>query len=103
EGAEHGEGSPDALHAVGRAGHGAVSGVVWRLGVPLYGIVPRCGTTYLGAPTSMPDENQAFDLKALADDELVEQMHNDLYDGMAPEIVQGMNILLGRGWGPDKV
>jgi corrinoid protein of di/trimethylamine methyltransferase len=30
-------------------------------------------------------------------------MHNDLYDGMAPEIVQGTNILLGRGWGPDKV
>ena len=53
-----------------------------------------------------PDEgqdNQAFDLKALADDELVEQMHNDLYDGMAPEIVEGTNILLGRGWGPDKV
>jgi methylmalonyl-CoA mutase cobalamin-binding domain/chain len=51
----------------------------------------------------MADDNQAFDLKALADDELVEQMHNDLYDGMAPEIVQGTNILLGRGWGPDKV
>src|SRR5690349_24480726 len=30
-------------------------------------------------------------------------MHNDLYDGMAPEIVQGTNILLGRGWGADKV
>jgi len=51
----------------------------------------------------MADEGQAFDLAALADDELVEQMHNDLYDGMAPEIVEGTNILLGRGWGPDKV
>src|SRR5688572_16989484 len=49
------------------------------------------------------DANQDFDLDALGDDELVEQMHNDLYDGMAPEIVQGTNILLGRGWGPDKV
>jgi methylmalonyl-CoA mutase cobalamin-binding domain/chain len=49
------------------------------------------------------DANQDFDLSALADDELVEQMHNDLYDGMAPEIVEGTNILLGRGWGPDKV
>ena len=51
----------------------------------------------------MADANQDFDLSALADDELVEQMHNDLYDGMAPEIVQGTNILLGRGWGPEKV
>src|SRR6202162_4108915 len=50
-----------------------------------------------------PDESQEFDLGALNDDELVEQMHNDLYDGMAPEIVQGTNMLLGRGWGPDKV
>jgi corrinoid protein of di/trimethylamine methyltransferase len=49
------------------------------------------------------DANQDFDLKTLADDELVEQMHNDLYDGMAPEIVEGTNILLGRGWTPDKV
>ena len=46
---------------------------------------------------------EAFDLSALADDELVEQMHNDLYDGMAPEITEGTNLLLGRGWGPDKV
>jgi 5-methyltetrahydrofolate--homocysteine methyltransferase len=48
-------------------------------------------------------QDDAFDLAALADAELVEQMHNDLYDGMAPEIVQGTNILLERGWGPDKV
>jgi methylmalonyl-CoA mutase cobalamin-binding domain/chain len=49
------------------------------------------------------DANQDFDLKSLADDELVEQMHNDLYDGMAPEIVEGTKILLDRGWTPDKV
>jgi methylmalonyl-CoA mutase cobalamin-binding domain/chain len=48
-------------------------------------------------------DTQEFDLNALKDDELVEQMHNDLYDGMAPEIVEGTNILLGRGWAPDKV
>src|SRR5215210_8194977 len=30
-------------------------------------------------------------------------MHNDLYDGMAAEIVTGTNILLGRGWTADKV
>ena len=50
-----------------------------------------------------PDESQEFDLAALSDDDLVEQMHNDLYDGMAPEIVQGTNILLGRGWSADRV
>ena len=49
------------------------------------------------------DTSQDFDLAALADDELVEQMHNDLYDGMAPEIVEGTNILLGRGWEATRV
>ena len=30
-------------------------------------------------------------------------MHDDLYDGLAPEIVEGTNILLGRGWSADRV
>src|SRR5512135_2729357 len=30
-------------------------------------------------------------------------MHNDLYDGLADEITSGTNILLERGWGPEKV
>ena len=30
-------------------------------------------------------------------------MHNDLYDGMAAEIVEGTNILLGRGWTATRV
>ena len=25
-------------------------------------------------------------------------MHDDLYDGLADEITEGTNILLGRGW-----
>ena len=50
----------------------------------------------------MTDE-QELDLASLSDEELVEQMHDDLYDGMAVEIVAGTNILLGRGWGPDRV
>jgi len=51
-----------------------------------------------------PDEtSQEFDLATLADDELVEQMHNDLYDGLADEIVKGTNLLLERGWGAEKV
>jgi methylmalonyl-CoA mutase cobalamin-binding domain/chain len=44
-----------------------------------------------------------LDLSALPDDELVAQMHDDLYDGLADEITEGTNLLLGRGWGPDRV
>ena len=44
-----------------------------------------------------------IDLGALGDDELVAQMHDDLYDGLAPEITEGTNILLSRGWTPDRV
>src|SRR6187399_1509722 len=51
----------------------------------------------------MTDDLQDIDLNALSDDELVEQMHNDLYDGMKDEIVEGTNILLGRGWEATKV
>ena len=49
------------------------------------------------------DEYAEIDLNALSDDELTEQMHNDLYDGLAPEIVEGTNILLGRGWEATRV
>jgi len=42
-------------------------------------------------------------LAELADDELVEQMHDDLYDGLGDEIVEGTNILLQRGWSAEKV
>ena len=51
----------------------------------------------------MTDDLQDIDLNALSDDELVEQMHNDLYDGMKEEIVEGTNILLGRGFTATKV
>ena len=50
----------------------------------------------------MSDE-QELDLSTLPDEELVKQMHDDLYDGMADEIVEGTNILLGRGWSADRV
>ena len=49
------------------------------------------------------DDDEEIDLSALDNDELVEQMHDDLYDGLRDEIVEGTNILLERGWGPDKV
>ena len=41
-----------------------------------------------------------LDLNALNDDELVEQMGDDLYDGLKEEIEEGTNILLDRGWTP---
>ena len=49
------------------------------------------------------DEYAEVDLAALSDAELTEQMHNDLYDGMKDEIVQGTNILLSRGWSASRV
>jgi len=48
-------------------------------------------------------EDDDIDLNALDDDELVEQMHDDLYDGLKEEIEEGTNILLERGWSADKV
>jgi len=42
-------------------------------------------------------------LSELPDDELVEQMHDDMYDGLANEIAEGTRILLGRSWGADRV
>jgi len=44
-----------------------------------------------------------IDLASLDDEELTTQMHDDLYDGLADEIAEGTNILLGRGWSADKV
>ena len=41
-----------------------------------------------------------LDLNTLDDNELVEQMWDDLYDGLADEITEGTNILLKRGWQP---
>ncbi len=51
----------------------------------------------------MADTGDDIDLASLDDGELVQQMHDDLYDGLADEIVEGVNILLGRGWAPYKV
>jgi 5-methyltetrahydrofolate--homocysteine methyltransferase len=39
-------------------------------------------------------------LSELDDEELVLQMHDDLYDGLKDEIEEGVRILLARGWTP---
>jgi len=49
------------------------------------------------------EESDDLDLSTLSDEELVEQMHDDLYDGLKEEIEEGTNILLERGWAADKV
>jgi methylmalonyl-CoA mutase cobalamin-binding domain/chain len=41
-----------------------------------------------------------IDLASLPDDELVLQMHDDLYDGLLEEIEESVRILLDRGWAP---
>jgi len=48
----------------------------------------------------MSDQDDDIVLSELDDDELVLQMHDDLYDGLKEEIEDGVNILLERGWVP---
>ncbi len=51
----------------------------------------------------MSDEEDDIILSELDDEELVQQMFDDLYDGLKEEIEEGVNILLSRGWEPYKV
>jgi 5-methyltetrahydrofolate--homocysteine methyltransferase len=48
-------------------------------------------------------EDDDLDLNSLDDDELVKQMHDDLYDGLKEEIEESVHILLNRGWAPYRV
>ena len=50
----------------------------------------------------MSDEEDII-LSALSDEDLVLQMHDDLYDGLKEEIAEGTKILLDRGWSAEKV
>ncbi len=47
--------------------------------------------------------DEELDLASLSDDDLCEQMHEDLYDGLADEIAEGTEILLARDWSPKRV
>ncbi|RLA34945.1 MAG: cobalamin-binding protein [Gammaproteobacteria bacterium] len=49
------------------------------------------------------EENEDIVLAELSDSELTEQIHDDLYDGLADEIAEGTQILLDRGWEAKKV
>jgi len=48
-------------------------------------------------------DSDDLDLRSLDDDELVAQIHDDLYDGLKDEVTEGVNILLDRGWTPYRV
>lgn len=47
----------------------------------------------------MSDEDEII-LVDLDDEELVQQMFDDLYDGLREEIEEGVNILIERDWAP---
>ena len=49
------------------------------------------------------EEFEDIDLAQLSDEDLTAQMHDDLYDGLGPEIIEGTTILLDRGWSASKV
>ena len=50
----------------------------------------------------MSDEEDII-LSGLSDEDLVLQMHDDLYDGLKEEIEEGTQILLDRGWTAEQV
>lgn len=50
----------------------------------------------------MSDEEDII-LAELSDDDLILQMHDDLYDGLTEEIEEGTQILLDRGWSAENV
>jgi len=49
------------------------------------------------------DEDDDIILSELDDDELVLQMHDDLYDGLREEIEEAVGILLDRKWAPYRI
>jgi methylmalonyl-CoA mutase cobalamin-binding domain/chain len=51
----------------------------------------------------MANDDDEIILSELSDDELVLQMHDDLYDGMKEEIEEGVNIFLERNWTPYRI
>ena len=51
----------------------------------------------------MSDEEEDIVLAELSDEDLIPQMHDDLYDGLTEEIEEGTRILLERGWSAERV
>ncbi len=53
--------------------------------------------------TDGADKDDDLNLRDLDDAELVEQIQDDLYDGLADEVTEGTKILLEREWPPYKI
>ncbi len=51
----------------------------------------------------MAEDDDEIILSELDDDDLVQQMFDDLYDGLKDEIEEGVNILLERKWAPYRI
>jgi methanogenic corrinoid protein MtbC1 len=51
---------------------------------------------------SAPTEGD-FDLASLNDEELTEQVHDDLYNGLKTEVEEATRIFLKRGWSAERV
>ncbi len=51
----------------------------------------------------MTENSDEVVLSELSDDELIEQVHDDLYDGLQDEVAESTNILLSRNWSADKI
>ena len=50
---------------------------------------------------SEPAEGE-FDLGSLNDEELTEQVHDDLYNGLKSEVEEATRIFLKRGWSAER-
>jgi methylmalonyl-CoA mutase cobalamin-binding domain/chain len=51
----------------------------------------------------MADEmDDDLDLSTLSDEELTEQVHDDLYNGLRDEVIEATRIFLSRGWSADR-
>ena len=51
-------------------------------------------------PENVEDD---LDLNSLNDEDLVLQVHDDLYNGLRAEVMEATNILLSRNWAPERV
>ena len=51
----------------------------------------------------MSEPEAEFDLGALNDEELTEQVHDDLYNGLKAEVEEATRIFLKRGWSAERV
>src|SRR5262245_33877738 len=49
------------------------------------------------------DAEGEFDLASLSNEDLIEQVHDDLYNGLKAEVEQATHLFLGRGWSAERV